>query len=89
MEFFVACWASSGYNVAGCQALETQLRACMDTKVGYNVQNTLKWRLTSMSCRGPKIRSRITSITIYQGSIPRSLGRGRGSEPDDSNELNL
>jgi hypothetical protein len=29
----IACWASSGYNVAGCQALETQLRTCMDTPV--------------------------------------------------------
>ena len=28
-----ACWASAGYNVAGCQALETQLRVCMDTPV--------------------------------------------------------
>lgn len=27
------CWASSGYNIAGCAALEQQLRACMDTPV--------------------------------------------------------
>lgn len=25
-----ACWASAGYNAAGCAALETQLRQCMD-----------------------------------------------------------
>jgi hypothetical protein len=30
-----ACWASAGYNVAGCQALETQLRTCMDTPVCF------------------------------------------------------
>jgi hypothetical protein len=29
----VACWASSGYNVAGCAALENSLRACMDAPV--------------------------------------------------------
>jgi hypothetical protein len=32
---FAACWASSGYNVAGCAALETQLRTCMDTPVSF------------------------------------------------------
>jgi hypothetical protein len=32
---FTACWASSGYTAAGCQALETQLRACMDAPVRY------------------------------------------------------
>lgn len=31
----VACWASSGHSIAGCQALETQLRACMDAPVGF------------------------------------------------------
>lgn len=31
----LACWASSGYTAAGCQALETQLRACMDAPVRY------------------------------------------------------
>jgi len=30
-----ACWASAGYNVAGCQALESQLRTCMDTPVCF------------------------------------------------------
>lgn len=25
-----ACWASSGYNTAGCSAMEQALRACMD-----------------------------------------------------------
>jgi len=32
-ESHLACWASSGYTAAGCQALETQLRTCMDTPV--------------------------------------------------------
>ncbi len=26
----LACWASAGYNAAGCAAIETQLRQCMD-----------------------------------------------------------
>ena len=26
-----ACWASTGHSVAGCAAIEAQLRACMDT----------------------------------------------------------
>lgn len=36
-----ACWASSGHTVAGCQAIETQLRACMDTPVGSTSLTTL------------------------------------------------
>lgn len=28
-----ACWASSGYSVAGCAVLESSLRACMDAPV--------------------------------------------------------
>lgn len=28
----VACWASVGYNTAGCAAVEASLRTCMDTK---------------------------------------------------------
>ena len=31
--FSIACWASSGYNVEGCAALEQQLRVCMDAPV--------------------------------------------------------
>jgi hypothetical protein len=34
----IACWASAGYGVSGCQALETQLRACMDTPVSLSIQ---------------------------------------------------
>ena len=30
-----ACWASAGYTSAGCQALETQLRTCMDAPVSF------------------------------------------------------
>lgn len=29
----IGCWASQGYSVAGCAALESQLRACMDAPV--------------------------------------------------------
>ena len=31
-----ACWASSGHTIAGCQALENQLRTCMDAPVGFS-----------------------------------------------------
>lgn len=27
-----ACWASAGYNTAGCAIIEQQLRKCMDAK---------------------------------------------------------
>ncbi|PMB71762.1 37S ribosomal protein MRP10, mitochondrial [Beauveria bassiana] len=30
MSSVLACWASAGYNAAGCAAIETQLRQCMD-----------------------------------------------------------
>ncbi|KFY29994.1 hypothetical protein V494_08336 [Pseudogymnoascus sp. VKM F-4513 (FW-928)] len=33
MTSVLTCWASSGHSVAGCSALETSLRACMDTPV--------------------------------------------------------
>ena len=29
------CWASSGHSIAGCAALEQQLRACMDAPVCF------------------------------------------------------
>ncbi|ROT38277.1 hypothetical protein SODALDRAFT_379473 [Sodiomyces alkalinus F11] len=30
MNSVLACWASAGYNTAGCAALENALRTCMD-----------------------------------------------------------
>jgi hypothetical protein len=38
---YIDCWASSGYNVQGCAALEQQLRACMDAPVGSRVTITI------------------------------------------------
>ncbi|RDW64965.1 hypothetical protein BP6252_10616 [Coleophoma cylindrospora] len=32
MTSVLTCWASAGYNIAGCASVETQLRACMDEK---------------------------------------------------------
>ncbi|KEZ40927.1 hypothetical protein SAPIO_CDS7819 [Scedosporium apiospermum] len=32
MASLLACWASSGYNTAGCAIIEQQLRTCMDAK---------------------------------------------------------
>lgn len=39
--YSAACWASSGYNVAGCAALENSLRACMDAPVRGFLESTL------------------------------------------------
>ena len=33
MSSVLACWASSGYGVQGCEKLEEALRTCMDTMV--------------------------------------------------------
>ncbi|KAI1438946.1 37S ribosomal protein Mrp10 [Xylaria sp. CBS 124048] len=30
MTSVLSCWASAGYNTAGCAAIEQALRACMD-----------------------------------------------------------
>lgn len=60
-----ACWASSGYNVAGCQALETQLRACMDAPVWALIVAEVQY-LTSLN-RGQNFRKRILSITTCHG----------------------
>lgn len=30
LTLLLACWASAGYNAAGCTAIENQLRKCMD-----------------------------------------------------------
>ncbi|KFY88662.1 hypothetical protein V500_06203 [Pseudogymnoascus sp. VKM F-4518 (FW-2643)] len=47
MTSVLTCWASSGYSVAGCTALETSLRACMDTPVSYSrfrrIGRTPRW----------------------------------------------
>ncbi|KAF7902306.1 hypothetical protein EAF00_002209 [Botryotinia globosa] len=49
MTSVLTCWASSGYNVAGCQALETQLRTCMDApKAAAQKKNTINYHLSRM-----------------------------------------
>ncbi|TVY54706.1 37S ribosomal protein MRP10, mitochondrial [Lachnellula cervina] len=55
----IACWASSGYNVAGCQAFETQLRTCMDTPRPKGLKkNTINHHLSRMYPKivGPRKR---------------------------------
>lgn len=39
MSSVLACWASVGYNTAGCAMVEESLRKCMDTKQ-TQVKNT-------------------------------------------------
>ncbi|KAF2092440.1 hypothetical protein NA57DRAFT_82295 [Rhizodiscina lignyota] len=49
MASVLSCWASTGYSVQGCGALEQQLRTCMDTKrerkTGQNDINKLLKRM--------------------------------------------
>ncbi|KAF8856850.1 mitochondrial ribosomal protein 10 [Acephala macrosclerotiorum] len=59
MSSVLTCWASAGYNVAGCQALETQLRACMDMKrPASQKKNTINYHLSRMypNIVGPRKR---------------------------------
>ncbi|OBT88771.1 hypothetical protein VE02_02390 [Pseudogymnoascus sp. 03VT05] len=45
----LTCWASSGYSVAGCTALETSLRVCMDTPRSKDLKkNTINYHLSRM-----------------------------------------
>ncbi|KAL2349826.1 hypothetical protein BJ546DRAFT_1013981 [Cryomyces antarcticus] len=49
MSSVLGCWASSGYSVAGCAALETQLRACMDApRPKTQKKNTINYHLSRM-----------------------------------------
>ncbi|KAG9239714.1 hypothetical protein BJ875DRAFT_447444 [Amylocarpus encephaloides] len=59
MTSVLTCWASSGYNVAGCQVFETQLRTCMDTpRPKTQKKNTINHHLSRMypKMSGPKKR---------------------------------
>ncbi|KAF2089732.1 mitochondrial 37S ribosomal protein YmS-T, partial [Saccharata proteae CBS 121410] len=43
------CWASSGYSVQGCSALEQQLRACMDApRPKAQKKNSINYHLSRM-----------------------------------------
>ncbi|RKF63853.1 37S ribosomal protein MRP10, mitochondrial [Golovinomyces cichoracearum] len=49
MSSVLTCWASNGFNVAGCQNLETQLRSCMDSsKNRIQKKNTVNYHLARM-----------------------------------------
>ncbi|RKF58973.1 37S ribosomal protein mrp10, mitochondrial [Erysiphe neolycopersici] len=49
MSSVLTCWASNGFNVVGCQNLETQLRSCMDTpNQRSQKKNTLNYHLARM-----------------------------------------
>ncbi|CCC06540.1 hypothetical protein SMAC4_07449 [Sordaria macrospora] len=46
MSSVLACWASAGYNSAGCATVENALRACMDTpKPAPKASNTINYHL--------------------------------------------
>ena len=45
----LACWASAGYNAAGCMAIENQLRQCMDGPPAPKPKpNTVNYHLSRM-----------------------------------------
>ncbi|KAH8594794.1 hypothetical protein B0O99DRAFT_624730 [Bisporella sp. PMI_857] len=59
MSSVLTCWASAGYNVEGCQAVETQLRMCMDgPKLASTKKNTINYHLSRMypNLVGPRKR---------------------------------
>ncbi|PSS24972.1 hypothetical protein M430DRAFT_133051 [Amorphotheca resinae ATCC 22711] len=59
MSSVLSCWASAGFNVAGCQAVEAQLRACMDApKPKTQKKNTINYHLSRMypNIVGPRKR---------------------------------
>jgi hypothetical protein len=48
-QLSLACWASAGYNAAGCLAVENQLRICMDgPKAAPAPPNTINYHLSRM-----------------------------------------
>ncbi|PHH60705.1 hypothetical protein CDD81_1323 [Ophiocordyceps australis] len=49
MSSVLACWASAGYSAAGCAAVETQLRQCMDgPKPPGSVTDPINYHLLRM-----------------------------------------
>lgn len=74
------CWASSGYNLAGCAQLEQKLRQCMDAPVRREA-TLLFMRHTYNPLSGNPIKGRTTSTTTCRGctrrsSVPTSEIRG-------------
>ncbi|KAK3386069.1 hypothetical protein B0H63DRAFT_523393 [Podospora didyma] len=50
MSTVLSCWASAGYNTAGCQHIENTLRACMDApKAPPKPNNTINYHLRRLS----------------------------------------
>ncbi|TPX12927.1 uncharacterized protein E0L32_006572 [Thyridium curvatum] len=49
MSSVLACWASAGYNTAGCAAVEQALRTCMDgPQPPPKRRNTINYHLSRM-----------------------------------------
>ncbi|EKG13044.1 Ribosomal protein MRP10 mitochondrial [Macrophomina phaseolina MS6] len=49
MTSVLGCWASQGYSVAGCSAVEQQLRACMDApRPKAQKKNSINYHLSRM-----------------------------------------
>ncbi|KAK7515300.1 hypothetical protein IWX49DRAFT_591447 [Phyllosticta citricarpa] len=49
MSSVLGCWASHGYNVAGCAQVEAQLRMCMDAPVPKVAKtNNINYHLSRM-----------------------------------------
>ncbi|KAL1844878.1 hypothetical protein VTK73DRAFT_1629 [Phialemonium thermophilum] len=59
MSSVLACWASQGYNTAGCTAIEQALRECMDTpKPAQKTGSSINYHLARMykNMVGPRRR---------------------------------
>ncbi|KFX87178.1 hypothetical protein V490_08472 [Pseudogymnoascus sp. VKM F-3557] len=67
MTSVLTCWASSGHSVAGCSALETTLRACMDKPRPKDVKkNTINYHLSRIP--GPGYDTSASLLTPPAGN---------------------
>ncbi|KAK3688954.1 hypothetical protein B0T22DRAFT_480187 [Podospora appendiculata] len=52
MSSVLSCWASAGFNSAGCAAVEQALRSCMDApKAPPKPGNTINYHLARLSSK--------------------------------------
>ncbi|KAK4445856.1 hypothetical protein QBC34DRAFT_306133 [Podospora aff. communis PSN243] len=61
MNHVLACWASAGFNTAGCANVEAALRACMDKPPAPPTpKNNINYHLNRLSSRLTQKASRHT-----------------------------
>ncbi|KIH94262.1 37S ribosomal protein Mrp10, mitochondrial [Sporothrix brasiliensis 5110] len=62
MSSVLACWASVGYNAAGCAAVEATLRQCVDSRVPQ------KERKSSINYHLGRFQRRLEGRIYHKGS---------------------